>query len=175
MRRISIVGTALIIWLSVVGVAEARPLPPIGETQVRFEMSLDCGSLSGGARQYAEDHKYCRKSHGQLVPMDQATGTCGSSWLYIRDTGIREATIRYGFSSSWGVVVSRQLFGYWSSTSGLKGNWTDISLMASTSYSTTRTRNTGYGGATAWVSGEVTLFWGGTCKLGQPIDYEFIS
>lgn len=175
MRSWLAMGIALVLWVGAAASATARPLPPINETRIQVEMTLDCRSLSGKARDYALGHGYCKRSIGQAVPMGEVAGNCGTSWFYIRDTGIREATFRYGFTSNWGVVVSRQLFGYWSSTSGLSGSFSDASLMASTGYSTTRTRVTGYGGVTGWIGGEVTLIWGGRCKLGQPGDYEFIS
>lgn len=139
-------------------------------------MTLDCASLSESARSYANSHGYCKRDKLRgAVPNDTVVGNCGSSWLYIRDTGIREATFSYGFASSQGVVIHRELNGYWSSTSGLSGYLNDTALMASSSYSTTRSRGTGYGAVNAWISGRVTLYWGGKCILGYPGDYEFIS
>jgi hypothetical protein len=142
------------------------------------EMTLDCVDLTPKARQYALSHGYCPKTvaSGSVEPYNTVSGNCGSSWIYIYPWGYAgEANVKYGFSSSKGTVVHRYLNGYWDSSNGLDGAWTDSGFMASSSYSKTRTINAGRGWMYASLSGYVTLWWGGTCYLLVPSDERYVS
>jgi hypothetical protein len=144
---------------------------------VQAPMTLDCTNLSASARRYAVAHGYCPSSaSGTATPYDTVTGNCGSSWIYIYPWGYAgEANVNYGFSSSKGTVVHRALYGYWDSTNGLSGSWTDIAWMASSRYSHTRTINSGRGWMYATLSGFVTLWWEGQCYLLNPWDERYVT
>jgi hypothetical protein len=146
--------------------------------EMTTEMTLDCVDMTPKARQYALSHGYCPKTvaSGSVEPYNTVSGNCGSSWIYIYPWGYAgEANVKYGFSSSKGTVVHRYLNGYWDSSNGLDGAWTDSGFMASSSYSKTRTINAGRGWMYASLSGYVTLWWGGTCYLLVPSDERYVS
>lgn len=157
--------------------AEAADSLPRDSSQIMtVPMTLDCAGMEGKVRRYAVERAYCPSaSKNGIQPANTLTGSCGSIWIFIRDTGFREATFSYGFTSSLGPVAFRQLTGYWDSDSGLEGTWGDAGWMMASSYSSTRSRGTGYGLAYASLSGQVTLAWGGSCFLKNPWDWEFIS
>jgi hypothetical protein len=141
---------------------------------VDVPMTLDCVNMTAKARAYAVAHEYCPSEGG--LANNTVYGNCGSSWIYIHPWGYAgEADVSYGFSSSKGTVIHRALYGYWDSTNGLDGSWSNIAYMASSRYSTSRNINAGRGTMYATVDGVVTLWWGGQCYLLSPYDRRYVS
>ena len=145
---------------------------------LRAELTMDCATLSAKAKRYAVAHGYCPATTGSggVGTLNTVTGNCGSSFIYIYPWGYAgEADVYYGFVSSRGAVVYRYLNGYWDSSNGLDGSWTNSGYMASSSYSAWRNINAGRGTMYTALSGYVTLWWGATCYLLVPTDTAYVS
>jgi hypothetical protein len=142
---------------------------------VHAKMSLDCTHMSVAAHKYATGHGYCAAATTKITPNGVAYGDCGDSWIYIFDVGGGDADIDYGFDSSWGAAVVRNLsIGYagWESS----GGWSDSGWMSSSSYSSSREYiPVGPGDAYASMGGSIGLWWGGSCTLNDPSDSTWIS
>ncbi|MBM6400448.1 hypothetical protein [Phycicoccus sonneratiae] len=180
--RAALGATTLLLAIVVPSAAAATPdaATPVGVGVVEAPMYLDCGALRGQVRKYAVDHAYCPaagRTSGDVTPQNTVYGNCGSSFIYIEDPNWTSSTarFRYGFSSSKGIVVSRNLAVGYSGARG-PGGFSDSGFMASTSYShTSGERTTGSGYLYATLGGTVTLFWGASCTLLQPTDGEYIN
>lgn len=132
-------------------------------------MTLDCGTMSAKAHQYAVAHGYC--AGGSRSPDTVVTGNCGSSEIYIytdySTPDLGWADIKYGFASTKGTVIYRNLgVGYAGESDS--GGFNDSSVMFSSSYTRTVSRYVGSGEAYASVGGTVTLWWGAQCTLLEP-------
>lgn len=136
---------------------------------VTAPMTLDCGTMSAKAHQYAVAHGYC--AGGSRSPDTVVTGNCGSSEIYIytdySTPDLGWADIKYGFASTKGTVIYRNLgVGYAGESDS--GGFNDSSVMFSSSYTRTVSRYVGSGEAYASVGGTVTLWWGAQCTLLEP-------
>lgn len=140
---------------------------------VEAEMRLDCTNMSESVHDYAVEHGYC-PSEDDVGPDDIRYGSCGSSEIWISSAGGGDASIEYGFNSSLGPVVYRNLgIGYAGDDDS--GGWNDSGVMASSSYYAADTLFTGVGQADTSLGGTVTLAWGGQCTLLEPHSTAFIS
>ncbi|HEV8557123.1 MAG TPA: hypothetical protein VGR06_12090 [Actinophytocola sp.] len=139
---------------------------------VNGKMVLDCVHMTPETHKYAVENNYCTDG---ATPQNTVYGDCGYSFIYIYALGSLEAQVYYGFGSSLGAVVYRNLGVGWASTSGLSGGWNDSGVMASSTYATNRYINPGYGTTYVALGGDVVLWWGGTCTLLGPTDNRFIG
>lgn len=139
---------------------------------VTVQMQGDCQSLDSRAKRYAIKHGICPAGvRGGLTSMSGQTFNCGTATIIVRNYGHRGfGWIYYGFSSSWGRVISRTLAVSWAGSSD-QGGFSDNSGMFATSYYKESTSKwMGPGWVTAVLSGGVTVFWGATCKI-PPLAY----
>lgn len=150
-------------------------------TDVVAKMTLDCTHMTASARSYAQSHGYCpvapsASNGGHVTPADSTVyGACGSSWMHVTSGGPGIAKFSYGFQSSEGTVVYRQLDGGWDSSRGADKPLTDYGYMFSSRYDGVREANVGDDTAVhAWITGQVTMVWGGHCILDYPDDTSWI-
>lgn len=94
--------------------AAVKPTAGTGATAVivTAPMTIDCGTMSAKAHRYAVAHGYC-SSGSSSSPDAVKTGNCGSSEIYIYTDyytpALGWAEIKYGFASTLGTVVYRNL------------------------------------------------------------------
>lgn len=162
----------------VVEVAHGRTIladdPPADATEVG--MVFDCRELDKTALDYAVTMGYCSSESDEVGPRNTRYGNCGSSWIYIEQGTASKARFRYGFSSSKGAVIARNLAVGYVGGNGQPGGFNDSGVMASSSYQRTTSNITvGRGYLTAQMGGTVTLFWGAKCTLLNPSDGEWIN
>ena len=137
----------------------------IPEGAVSVEAVLACDEFTGEVLAYAQEHGYCpTPGKGGVTPQAVQTYNCGSAWIYGFNNGIRgRMYVSYGFSSTQGVVVYRNL----TVGTDLAIGWGDGAAMWSTSYDS-GSRYVGIGSLgwhSASYSGAVTLVWGGWCTI----------
>lgn len=129
------------------------------------EAVLACGEFPGDVLAYAQVHGYCpTPSRGGLTAYAVQTYNCGKAWIEGYNRGTRgRMYVNYGFSSSQGVVVHRNL----TVGTDLAIGWNDSAVMLSTGYDSGH-RYVGIGRLgwhSASYSGAVTLVWGGWCTI----------
>lgn len=90
-------------------VTESADEIPEGATTV--QAVLACDEFTGDVLAYAQEHGHCPiPSEGGVTPQAVQTFNCGSAWIYGFNNGIRgRMYVSYGFSSTQGVVVHRNL------------------------------------------------------------------
>ena len=137
----------------------------IPEGAVSVEAVLACDEFTGEVLAYAQEHGYCpTPGKGGVTPQAVQTYNCGSAWIYGFNNGIRgRMYVSYGFSSTQGVVVYRNL----TVGTDLAIGWGDGAAMWSTSYDS-GSRYVGIGSLgwhSASYSGAVTLVGGGWCTI----------
>jgi hypothetical protein len=149
---------------------------------VHLEFTLDCAHMSVSARQYANAHHYCSAARAAGIRPDStgtAAGTCGTSFITINDLRHGNAQFIWGFSSSLGAVIDRNLELSWvNETFKGKGfgGWPDNSIMAGVNYSSSpMTVQTGEGDIFGDLGGSVVLWWGARCYLNNPVTTQHIS
>jgi hypothetical protein len=160
----------------------------IPEGAIEVEMKLDCTDMSTQARAYANEHRLCDDAsvlsedegllteNGTALPMDTQWGNCGSSWIYVFNNGGGNADVLWGFNSTLGTVVHRNLTVYWSNWhTGMNGSFLDKHHMFSSFYQKSRVFHTKPGSVLVGLTGTVTLVWGGQCVLLIPTDVVDIS
>lgn len=142
---------------------------------VHAAMRLDCTHMTAEAKAYADARGYCSASNTTISPNGVVYGNCGDSWIYIFDVTLGDVDIDYGFDSSLGTVVYRNLGIGFAGTAN-SGGWPDNGWMFSSSYYSSRQNiYVGYGEAYASLGGTVTLVWGGQCDLLNPSDATWVS
>jgi hypothetical protein len=173
MRRLF--GVAVLVLavtaLSATSASAAGPAPPASAQAVveRVSMRLDCSRLSGSAVQYAASHGYCPASGAAAVPETTVDGNCGDSFLYMWNHRGGEATFWYGFHSTKGTVLHRDLHVSWVNwNQSVLGNFNDSIYMWDASYSQTTSKYTKPGFVSGVLYGDVLLWWGGICTLLNP-------
>jgi hypothetical protein len=145
----------------------------VGEAQAK--MTLDCAALTGKVLQYAVKHDYCTAGGNGVAPQDTVSGNCGTSEVYIENDGNGYGVIIYGFASSQGTVVYRDLTIGWGGNLA-EGIHDDNGWMYSTSYyATTNEVYPGAGPAYADMGGSVQLLWGATCYIAEPYSITTIT
>lgn len=138
-------------------------------------MTIDCVNMTVSVHEYAVAHNYCPATSGHQI-LGTTYGDCGSSWLLMWDYGHNYADFSYGFQSSQGNVVRRNLGINWTNWStGGSGSFGDNDWMNSSYYNTTRTEYTYSGFVTGSMSGWVLLWWGGVCTIIPPSDSTTVS
>lgn len=186
-RRRSAIQQVLVILVGILAVAALSPgqavaaaktPSPAGEDRAQLvsgALVLDCVNMTQSARKYATENQLCT-ADGKAVAkrsgaLDEVTGNCGSSWIFIYNANRGNARFVYGYHSTQGTVIAHVLRVSWYNwaTSGANG-WTDAAGRLSATYDTSATRFTGAGYVAAGSSGFVTLWWGGTCTLLNPTD-----
>lgn len=153
------------------------PLSPVRHvTTQTVPMTLDCATLVGSAEQYAKEHGLClSEGEGNITPQDTKKGDCGESTLYVWNLGSGNARFYMSAISYQGamtIVSYNTNWVNWSAT--VTGNVFGNDYPLSSSWSRTRDDHTGAGYVTAVMSGQVTLWWGGTCSFLLPSDNEEI-
>ncbi len=155
---------------------EDRPLLPptrVVRTQT-VPMTLNCGALEGSAQEYAEEHNLCSSAQNP-VPLDTRTGDCGSSTLYLSNLGSGKARFHMEATSTQGAMVivsyNTRWVNWWTSGSG---NVYGTDYPFSSHWVRNKDATTSAGWVTATMTGEVTLWWGGTCSFLFPSDDEII-
>jgi hypothetical protein len=138
-------------------------------------LTVDCSGLSASAEAYAVAHGYCRASGGP-APLNEESGNCGTSEIYLDDWSGHKGygIVTYGFDSTSGTVVSRSLEVQYAGTTAAS-DFTDNSVMFSSSYYSSNYIYLSVGDAFAVLSGSVRLWWGGTCTLANPTSTAYIS
>lgn len=140
-------------------------------------MNVGCDAqMTDRARQYAVEQGYCPEEAVDARPTNTVPGTCGTSFLFVFDeSNGGDGTIRYGFNSSLGPIVSRNLSIGFAGVDNL-GSFGDASLMFSSSYESARTVFFGAGGlGYAQMGGTATTSFGLPCTINLPADVTFIS
>jgi hypothetical protein len=161
---------AVVSGLEAQAASAAGPSPP-GATQTlvaTVPMQLDCSRLSASAMQYATSHLYCMSS-GANAPNNEVGGNCGYSYLYMYNAHRGDARFHYGFHSTDGTVIDRNLTISWANwTHGVVGNFPDSIGMFNATYRNTVDKYTKSGFVTGVLYGDVFLWWGGICTLNDP-------
>lgn len=138
-------------------------------------MTLNCDALTGSAQKYADEHNLC-PSGKEVTPEDTRYGDCGSSTLWISNLGSGNARFHMSATSTRGAMTIVSYNTNWVNWStGGSGNVFGTDYPFSSSWSRTRDAYTGSGDVTATMSGQATLWWGGTCSFLLPSDDEYIS
>lgn len=172
--------TSAIVALALAGLsasASAATTPAHASTSgvrvIHIGLALDCAHMSASARHYAIAHHYCTAAGTAAIHPD-STGTepgdCGTSFITINNLRGGRAQFIWGFSSTLGTVIGRNLAVNWlNELFGNFGGWGDSSVMFSSSYSSpARTVATGEGEVFGDEGGSVLLWWGATCTLLNP-------
>jgi hypothetical protein len=132
-------------------------------------MTVDCTQGSASVQQYAVAHGLCPAGAGVAQPDNLVRGNCGDSFLYMSNARSGNASFRYGFDSSQGHVIDRNLVVSWVNwTRGVHGNFHDSIAMWNTHYSHTVAKYTQTGFVSGVLSGDVILWWGGICTISYP-------
>lgn len=137
----------------------------IPEGAASVEAVLACDEFTGDVLAYAQKHGYCpTPSTGGPTTYAVQTYNCGTAWIEGYNRGTRgRMYVNYGFTSSQGVVVHRNL----TVGTDLAIGWNDSAAMWSTGYDSGH-RYVGIGSLgwhSASYSGTVTLIWGGWCTI----------
>lgn len=141
--------------------------PPPGA--IELDMSLDCAALDGDAAAYATKNGLCPGGTGVAVPENTRWGNCGASWIYVSNRRSGNAYVWWGFLSTLGTVVYRNLNAHWANYSrGTAGGFLDKNYMFSSSYTNDRVFKTAAGEVAVALSGSVRLVWGGSCTILIP-------
>lgn len=163
------------------GTAAAAPAPddaanPPAATVVRAEMLLDCTNMRESVHEYAVAHEYCPPAgSGDVSTNGIVYGNCGSSEIWLsNEPGVGWASVVYGFNSSVGTVVHRNL-GIGVAGDDASPSWNDSGWMNSSTYYAGNSVWTGIGWAYASLGGTVTLIWGGQCTLLEPQAAKYIN
>ena len=131
---------------------------------------LDCKDLSPAAKRYAKAHDICQPN--SPGPADKRCGNCGCSYLDLFNRQRGYAGMLYGFKSTKGSVIHRNLHVGWINlTQSSSGGWNDNHYMASSKYSADRHVDTHRGEVAGDLSGSVTLWWGAHCTLLNPVSH----
>jgi hypothetical protein len=174
---LALVSALLLIQMGVALADDNIPssLPaPVLTTQT-VPMTLNCDDLVGPAQEYAEEHNLC-PSGESVTPEDTRYGDCGSSTLWISNLGSGNARFHMSATSTQGAMTIVAYNTNWINWStGGSGNVFGTDYPLSSSWSRIRDAHTGSGFVTATMSGQVTLWWGGTCSFLFPSDDEYIS
>ena len=139
----------------------------VSSERVAAEMTFSCGSLSASALSYAIKQGYCPAS-SKLGKLDTVTGSCGSSYVELDNYGQGLGVIVYGFGSTLGTVAYRSLYVSYSGPAASSG-FPDTGSMWNANYSASNIAYFGVGKGIATMEGSVTLWWGASCTLLQPI------
>jgi hypothetical protein len=145
---------------------------------IRVPMTLNCTRMSASEHAYAVAHHYCPAvPHGGIMLMNTVPGTCGDSFMYVlNDADGGGAHLLYGFDSTAGTVIFRNLIVGWLNNTHLNSHeFSDIGIMASDNYEQMPPVYTRTGRVTAWLGGGVTLWWGADCSVDGPSDVNNIS
>jgi hypothetical protein len=148
---------------------------PATATIVSGTMSLNCASLTGTAKAYADAKGYCGKSTG-VQPNDYREGDCGFSYLYMWDNGGGYAGMSFGVGSSLGAILHISSHVSWANwTYGISGAVDGSGFVWSANYDRNTEAYTAAGFVTGAYSGSVTLVWGGQCTILIPTDSTDVS
>jgi hypothetical protein len=158
--------------------ALAQPIAPAGGVLVRATARLDCASLSPRGHQYAAAHHLCTTPTGGTQPQSIVDNSCGSSWLWISNPLVGRTNITYGFDSTLGPIVHRELSVqvWFTHPNNSIDNFTipDFGFMLASRYQTVWGEQTGPGGAAAQLTGTVELAIGGYCFITLPFPKDFM-
>jgi hypothetical protein len=152
--------------------------PPAGQGRmIEARLGLDCGKLSGKAREYADQRGYCRTGPSANTVVD---GPCGKAWLFVIDDVVGDGwgRINFGVSSTLGTIVYRNFTVSWAFTpqgpgSIQSGYIYNSGAMFSSVFDISYVRNGGPGLAGAQLTGYVYLVWGGSCQVLPPYPSDF--
>jgi hypothetical protein len=139
-------------------------------------MVLDCDSLTGAAKKYAEEHNYCPSDRGGVSPDNIVVGDCGSSWLFVTNLGAGQAAFDMGAASTVGAIAYASYNTGWINwDTSVSGSVSGFDFPYNTNWYRTRVVHTEPGYVYASMHGGVTLTWGGTCTFLNPNDSNFIT
>jgi hypothetical protein len=146
---------------------------PVGAT--KSAMYLDCAALSASALELAGQRGLCRSyADGGVGTQDLRFDTCGWSWIFVYNEGGGTARFEYGFVTTLGTAVRRNLV-ISVITTGWGTGIGDSNWMFSASYSNAKRYHTGPGSVIGGLSGTVLLVTGFVCQLTNPTDSETIT
>lgn len=98
---------------------------------------------------------------GTVTPDTTLPGDCGTGTFEIHNLGRGNAQMVWGFNSSLGPAIYRNLEVNWVREKlGNSGGWTDAQPMFGAGYRNQKNVSTGTGTVTGDLSGSVTLVWG---------------
>lgn len=133
---------------------------------IKAPMTLDCVNMSADAHEYAVTHNLCPASGAGTDGV--VYGDCGDSFVFVDPAGNGDASFTWGFDSSEGSVIDHELVVDAWGASG-PDSIPDAQLGPGTpDYANGVTRYEGIGPIHAVLSGEITLWFGGTCTIGNP-------
>lgn len=138
--------------------ATPKPAP----ATMHGRMQADCAHASPSALKIAISKGVCASPGKTLNAVNE--GNCGTDNISLVPGPDANVTIYYGFDSSIGPVVYRDLSVGYAGGSFL-GSFPDQSVMFGSSYSGSNTVFTGVGEAFATLGGTVTLVYGLQCDL----------
>lgn len=150
---------------------DSTPTSQSSVTVIQGTMTPECNNLSASTAAYIQDHgiQVCgynqSATQGGIHPDGYATGNCGSSYVFIYDNNGGTADVAYGFNSTIGNMVYRNLVITWSGDEA-SGSFPDAAFMNNFTYnSPLRLIIPGYGPAGAHLGGSATTFYGLTCSM----------
>ena len=158
--------------LAVPGASASANNPPTDPVVVTVNMEVDCANITAEAEAYAIENDINICGLGEDTNRGTVTSNCGTSTILLnRIGGGRTLSVNYGFYSSLGDVIFRNLWVAVGSGGGSVGGWGDVSGMFHYVYNGARLQTFPSGMAYAQLGGTVNLWWGLTCVLGQPTAY----
>jgi len=176
--KVASVSIALVVTLATSPAMASTVSPVVQRDQasvVSVSMTLDCVNMTPKARTYADAHGLCasHSTAGGVSPMNVVPGNCGESWIYLVDKDNGYGSINYGFNSSQGNVIYRNLVvSYAGQRSG--NVFPDAAWMNGYYFQTGQVRYMGYGWASVVLGGSVTLWWGGVCNILSPTSRAYL-
>jgi hypothetical protein len=162
--------------------ASAAPATPGTGTakQVRATMTLNCAALAPDKRQFAVDHQYCppvtaAEKSGGVGAQNIVPGTCGTSWLWIWDRGQGVAEFDFGAHSTQGSITEVSWnIPWYNYRTGVANAFGDASWPWSSQWDDSVRIWTDTGRVSATLTGTAILWWGATCDIQLPSDYQDI-